>query len=452
MEPIEVTTQKDLESILKDIVSKYGPERLVFRGQVKDCPLVPTMYRGKRGIACIPELTANWGVCSERLISQFKKTVPALIETEAIMQHYGYRSFFVDVTSDPRIALWFALHKFNLQRTPQYVDDRLRSAIFQWSQYRSNNNGYLYAILLPSKGKSDKRYIDLTKLMPKDSTRIHKQQAGAVFCSPKSRSIDELVVAKLKVVDDGWFRNSNQNVKTNELFPPPSIDIFYRSLCNIPYFITSEVADKKIEVAHPLLGFFPIYAESIKGLVKEYVPLTRILGHAKPGLEWNVSTAVVDLENKRVKTRGATRVMLSSLMIQKISTNVKLAKELQTNYWPSTNLLLEFEPEASLVSPSPKTRDEIIRGMWVAVGTRSLLIAPIIDNFDEVMIGHNCIYSLPRLNLIKKQCSCPDHTYELELLCKASELLKNGVVFFGKGKLGYLELKYKEDSDKKAST
>ena len=374
---------------------------------------------------------------------------PTDIETEAVMQHYGYRSFFVDVTSDPEVALWFALHKFESNRTPLHVDKQLRSAVFQWSRYTSSHRGYMYVVLLPPEPKSDNRHLDLTRVMPTEATRVNRQKAGAVFCSRRSRSIHGLVVAKLRIVDDGWFKISKQNVKTGELFPPPSIDVFYRCLCTVPYFITSEMELEKIELGHPLLGFFPIYAESAKELVKEYVPLTRILGHARPGLEWNVATAVVDLENKRVKARSATRVLVPSLMIQTISHNAQISEILSTDCWPSPNLLLEFEPEASLVSPSPKALHEIVRGMWVIIGTRSIMVAEIIDQFDKVLIGHECMYSLPELSLINKQCDCPDHMYELEVLRKTSELLNEGTVHLKKGELGYLELEYKEATKRK---
>lgn len=447
MQFIEVSSRQDFESKLNKIVSRYDHQHLVFRGQVKDRPLVPSMLRGKGNVSgrapgCIPILTANWHVCAKRLVSRFKERRPTDIEIQAVMQHYGYRSFFIDVTSDPEATLWFALHKFESDRTPLHVDKQLRSAVFQWSRYEPSSSGFMYFILLPEH-ESQNQYLDLTRVMPKSAARIHRQKAGAIFCSRRSRSIDDLVVAKLRVVDGGWFRNSNQNVKTTEFFPPPSVDDFYRCLCTVPYFIAPEMEMEKIELGHPLLGFFPIYAESVKELVKEYVPLTRILSHARPAREWNVATDVVDFENQRVKARGATRVLLSSLMIQTLSQNVRVSEDLRTDCWPSPNLLLEFEPEASLVSPSPKALQEIVRGLWVIIGTKSIMVAEIIDKFDDVLIGHECIYSLPELNLISKQCNCPDHSYELEVLRKASELLNQGIVYLEKDKLGYLKLEYK---------
>jgi len=450
MQTIEINNRQDFEFQLNKIMSKYKHKQLLFRGQEKDYPLVPSIRRGKGDLpspGCIPWLTANWSICAERLVSRFTKTKTTRIETEAVMQHYGYRSFFVDVTSDPEVALWFALHKFKSDKTPLHIDNQLRSAVFQWAQYIPSPVGFMYFIVVP-KGESEYQYFDLTSIMPTNATRIHRQKAGAVFCSPRLRSIDNLVVAKLRIVDDGWFRDSDRNLRFTELFTSPSVDVFYRCLCTVPYFIALESEMNKIELGHPLLGFFPIYAESTKELVKEYVPLTRVLSHARLGLQWNVANSVVDLENQRFKARGATRILLSSLMIQNLSEDIQFSDVLQTDCWPSRNLLLEFEPEASLVSPSPKALQEVVRGLWVILGTKSIFVAEMIDTFDDVLISHGCIYSLPESNLISKQCDCPDHTYDLKMLQKASHLLTQGVVYLDKGDFGYLKIDYKSNENK----
>jgi len=444
MQTIKIKRRHDFEYQLERFRSKYKHKQLIFRGQVKDYPLVPSIRRGKGktpSAGCIPWLTANWSMCAERLVSKFKKSEATAIETQAVLQHYGYRSFFIDVTSDPEVALWFALHKFKSEKTPLYIDRQLRSAIFQWSQYVPCLTGFMYLILIPENG-SNNQYFDLTSIMPTDAIRIHKQKAGAIFCPQKLRSMDNFVIAKLQIIDDGWFRDSNRNLRFTELFPPPSVDIFYRSLCTVPYFISLQTEMNKIELGHPLLGFLPIYAGSIKELFKEYIPLTRILSHARLAPQWNIATGVVDMENQRFKSRNATRIMLSSLMIQRLSEDIQISNLLQTSCWPSHNLLLEFEPEASLVSPSPTTLQEVVRGLWVIIGTKSMFVAEIIDAFDAVFIGHECIYSLPELDLISKKCNCSDHVYDLKILQKASYLLTQGVIYLKKDDFNYLKLEY----------
>jgi hypothetical protein len=374
----------------------------------------------------------------------FKRENPTDIETQAVMQHYGYRSFFVDVTSDLKVALWFSLHQFVSERAPFHVDKQLRSAIFQWAHYVPCPEGFIYCILVPET-ESSAQYVDLTKIMPVDAMRIYRQSAGAIFPSPKSRSIDSRVVAKLRIFDDGWFSSSNQNVGVCELFPRPNLDTFYRCLCTVPYYMTPEAEFNNMYVAHPLLGFFPIYAETAKELFKEYVPLTRVFSHAHPALVWNVATAVADLENRRFKTAGAIRILLSLLMIQNLTKDADVNNAVLTAPWPSNNLLLEFEPEASLITPSTKALTEAIRGLWIILGKKSLRIAEIIDTFDDVTIGHECVYSLPELNLAEKQGDSIDRSYNLRVVQNISYLLQQGSVFLSKDDHGYMKLNWRNE-------
>jgi len=363
------------------------------------------------------------------------------MEAQAVAQHYGYRSFFVDVTLDPTIALWFALHEFKAESTPLHVDKWLRSAVFQWARYFSCPSGFMYLILIPE-GGPENRFTDLTEVMPIEATRIHVQRAGSVSVPRDSISIDDLVAAKVRIIDDGWFRNSNQNVPFGELFPSPSHDQFYRSLCTIPYAISS---DAKVNIAYPLLGLFPLYAESIYELAKEYLPLTKVLTTARPALEWNVISAVAELEEVHFKAADATRILLLPLMIERALQDERVDNSLNVSLWPSHNMLLEFDYEFAL-DPSIEGL-QVTVGSWIIVGQKSILVAEMVDTFEDVQIGHKCVYSLPDLKLITKECSCPECARILLLFQKASHLLDRQVAILRKDKLGYLLLDYKESSD-----
>jgi hypothetical protein len=133
-------------------------------------------------------------------------------------------------------------------------------------------------------------------------------------------------------------------------------------------------------------------------------------------------------------------------MVEKIASTAETNEMPPLGFWSSRNFILEFEPEASLVSPSPTPVKEVVRGLWVVLGAKSMLIAEIVDTFDRVSIGHRRIYSLPELDLVRSECDCDDHSYDLEMLRKASHLLAQGTVHFEKESLGYLKLEYIEKS------
>jgi len=416
---------------------------------VKDNPLVPSMRRGEGNplfptAGCNPWLTINWQSYAQKMVHNLNAEVEQT-QIDAVMQHYGYRSFFVDVTSDPEVALWFALHEFRPKKSPFYIDDELKSAIFQWSRFDFSDTGFVYVIAI-SKELTD-RYVNLMEVLPTAAARIHRQKAGALYCFYKSKSIDEFVVAKLRISDGGWFRNSASNVATTGLFPLPSVDLFYRQLCTVPYFISPEKEMENIKIGHPLLGYFPIYAESAKELVKEYLPLTRIIDQTHPALKWNVATTTIEFENRRFRVAGATRISLYRLMLDKISETAPLCQEFQEGAFPSNNLLFEFEPDVSLFNLSEKALESIIRGLWVVFGSNSIRISEIVDDFNDVHLDHECIYSKPKLELIGKTCNCQTHDDELKLVLEIARSLTDGTLFLNQGDNGYLKLDYKESKD-----
>ena len=177
-------------------------------------------------------------------------------------------------------------------------------------------------------------------------------------------------------------------------------------------------------IGHPLLGMFPIYAQSPKEIILEYAPFTKIL-QTYPSLKWNIAREVVNCEDKRFKVRGATKIIFSRLMTDHV-TKLFSWKRICKNSLPSNNLIFEFEPEASIVTPSTKALDQVVLGLWVVFGDKYLHVAEIVDNFKELLFNHGCIYSLPDLTLIQKSCNCSDHNKDLStILYLLHELSRN---------------------------
>jgi hypothetical protein len=442
MHPIEIRAEADFQSYFKDIVSKYGQNSVVFRGQVLDKPLIPSLLRGvqqsSRAPGCIPQLTANWSICAKRIVSGFQTAKHSGFEIQAIMQHYGYRSLMIDVTSDPKIALWFALHKFTSEQAPLFIENELRSAVFQWSRYVPCQTGYIYMLKMPK--SQDYKYVDLTQIMPYAAARVHTQKAAAIVCSRKPA--DDLIISKLKVVDSGWFRDSQLDTKTTSLFPLPNVDRFYRKLCTVPYYVLPIREKQEIKLAHPLLGMFPIYAESHRELFTEYVPLTRILSQAHPALKWGVATGATEFENKRYKVRGAIRILLSRLMVESISKPASGENTIQRQAFPSDNIVLEFEPEASLVTPSSEALSSVIRGLWLILGQNAIWVIEIIDNFKDVFLGHEFAYSKHHLKPARKNRNYNDDSYNLRIITNLSQMLANGTLHLEKVDQYYWKIEY----------
>jgi hypothetical protein len=435
MQAYQISDGNALISIIEKIAKEHSEETVVFRGQQIDRALIPSILRKDSNPAarggCIPWLMMNWQAYVKKLVEMFEKSDIAHGQIDAVMQHYGYRSFFVDVTLDIKIALWFALHKFHSDRTPCYVDEELKSAIYQWARFYASDNGVVYVIAIPK--ESSERFINLTKTMPKEAARIHCQSACALYYSRNLKPLDDFIVAKIEVTDKGWYKGSNLDLKSKELFPLPKDDLFYRRLCTIPYYVSPESQFKDILMGHPLLGYFPIYADSPIQLVKEFVPLTRLIDKFDPSKTWSVLTSVADFEEKRCKVSSSAHITLYWLILDKLIETEKYSKRLADTL-PSSNILLQFPPEASQIEVASEKLEEIIRGYWILIGNNTIRIAHIIDDFKTLSLGHACIYSKENLNLINKSCKCTTHESDLNAILAMSQFIENGTLVLNKDK------------------
>ena len=118
---VRITTIAQLRAAVSRLAAEYPDRRLVFRGQIHDYPLVPSAARldeSDEQTWMRTALTTVWesfaaffldDLC-ERALMERSRIVPAGM---ALLQHYGWRSWFIDVTFEPLIACWFALNRWN---------------------------------------------------------------------------------------------------------------------------------------------------------------------------------------------------------------------------------------------------------------------------------------------------------------------------------------------------
>jgi hypothetical protein len=86
----------------------------LFRGQTREYqrsdggPDIRTSF-DRHG--CIPNRMLKWWHYSRAILATYVKEFDGLTDLatdQAILQHYGWRSFFLDATADPAVACWFA--------------------------------------------------------------------------------------------------------------------------------------------------------------------------------------------------------------------------------------------------------------------------------------------------------------------------------------------------------
>ncbi len=135
------------------------------------------------------------------------------------LQHYGVPTSALDVTFDPGIALWFALHRMEMsgRRKCRYV--------------RSEGTSVVYVMQVIGR-----RLGDLRKehVIPLGGLRGFRQHGGLVLeASEKCPDLSEYVVKKIFVevgLLDELVNEGSNLLEREYLFPPPSEDEFYAFL------------------------------------------------------------------------------------------------------------------------------------------------------------------------------------------------------------------------------
>ena len=109
MENLLITTIEELRVVEQRFASGF-----LFRGQVKHyfdetgAPSFPTSFERK---GCVPPLMQKWLYFARALLRAVSEDKYEDISDEfvqAILQHYGWRSFYIDLTKSLAVACWFA--------------------------------------------------------------------------------------------------------------------------------------------------------------------------------------------------------------------------------------------------------------------------------------------------------------------------------------------------------
>jgi hypothetical protein len=165
----------------------------------------------------LTDLPAVWASCFDRRFAT------------AIAQHYGAPTDMLDVTTDPDVALWFAMNRY-CRRGPGYPIHYEAAC----------DSGYVYVLSAPSE-----LIVPLSTYLFDCNMRPRRQQAAALFPRYEDPSSDELrkpdfslrwsagtfaevVIARIEIATAvssavaGWT--------TTRMFPGPSEDSLYAHL------------------------------------------------------------------------------------------------------------------------------------------------------------------------------------------------------------------------------
>ncbi len=159
---------------------------------------------------------------------------------EPLLQHYGVKTYWLDIVDNVWIALWFALH----ETASTIIDNREYIHIFE-----NDESKYAYIFLIGCDATKESQtqpglyegtssvVVDLRKAIPSYFLRPHAQHALMVKKRGEHSSFMDysdtiIAIAKVSVADGLKWIGQTGLMSVQSLFPPPYYDTGYASLLN----------------------------------------------------------------------------------------------------------------------------------------------------------------------------------------------------------------------------
>jgi FRG domain len=247
----------------------------VFRGQTDNYKTIsPSSYRNPIAFGGV------WLNYSRSLLSDIEPDpaagIPALQELqtqtlwlEAIAQHYGSGSWYLDVTHSIECAAWFALHRGtgtteNRHPKANGLAAGPETAEVKWLTYsRAVEPGYFYVFDVDSwdatKGNlPELALVDLSRAPEPFRTPRMLAQQGCLIRTGESEEYDLL---KRKAIADplriGWPMTGSEivNRSVGEMFPEPAVDDWYRRFLSVPMMPEAKSGPLSLQTPLPVTRY-----------------------------------------------------------------------------------------------------------------------------------------------------------------------------------------------------
>ena len=165
-------------------------------------------------------------------------------QTEAILQHYGWKSFFLDVSKSPAVAAWFASNEYSeqmsicmtegLHEQPLFL--RGKSARFDRSQ--AGTEGHLYVISQKELTLHKLELMDLQSIKTAQRKSRPEVQQACLIGPTNSQPLPESLIAAHFIVPSealATYAASDGYDAVESMFPTPVDDPIYAELLNGPW-------------------------------------------------------------------------------------------------------------------------------------------------------------------------------------------------------------------------
>jgi FRG domain-containing protein len=233
---------------LKHVRAKSHGKSVYFRGQSKLYPtLPPTLYRG----LIKPESRDRRDGKMQGFLKQIRENGQALRTVsehvqEPLLQHYGFKTRWLDVVDNVWIALWFACyttHSFGGHSEYLHFEKRI-------VRHVPKDERFAYILLLESAAAPDEKLgagcfkdsdsatIDLRIAASSHFVRPHAQHGLVVKAldnegrAPIDFSPLLAGIIRVELADALDWLGSGDLLNVHALFPPPPYDVGYQQILN----------------------------------------------------------------------------------------------------------------------------------------------------------------------------------------------------------------------------
>lgn len=179
--------------------------------------------------------------------------------TQAILQHYGWRSFYIDITKSENIAYWFASNKHSDKKYTQHMCEDIEEnsvILFHNEAYYNPSplvTGHIYVIDKLALESLNLGVYDLDSINAENGQfRFHSQRA--CLCDCIQGFLPEQVISAHLEIDTEILEHVCQSSglsSTESLFPFENHDHILRMLLSLPW--------KRIESDFPI----PFYGRTL---------------------------------------------------------------------------------------------------------------------------------------------------------------------------------------------
>ncbi|HDW1745194.1 TPA: FRG domain-containing protein [Escherichia coli] len=251
---MELYTANSLNE-LENILSKHGTD-VLFRGQNNRYgdPGLPSVKTSFDRHGCIPSEMLKWSRYAKNVLSTtIGHHVNDFKFIQALLQHYGWRSFYIDCSSNAAVGAWFASHQYDQQHTLEMSEDFAERPVWlrklKARYTHSEGVGYLY--ILDKKAAEQVGLVDLASLKLEGfHPRMEAQAAWLVGPLQQTDLPQNCFLSEIKCSSEILRKYSSKNGfdTTSDLFPPITDDPILRMLLGLPWRELADVKDKSFPI------------------------------------------------------------------------------------------------------------------------------------------------------------------------------------------------------------